>query len=163
HTYKLTFLPPALVNPTPPVKGIYPPMVSANGNPKGFWSIHVYATDPTEANAPFIAQTSVLNTSYSSADTAVVSVNTATNYITVKAPNWGTLVASTPILFGANAAAYGLKPNTVYYVANAPKANSNNTYTFQISTQWIQNISSGNVPIQAPDGKPGTIVHLLSP
>ena len=32
--------------------------------------------------------------------------------------NWGTLVASTPILFGGNAAAYGLMPNKVYYVAS---------------------------------------------
>lgn len=165
HSYKLTFMPSALSDPTPPVKGIYPPTVNdANGNPKGFWSIHVYAVDPTQANSPFIAQTSVLNTSYSIADTAVVSVNSATNYMTVNAPNWGPLVKSTPLLFGQEAASYGLKPNAVYYVATAPQVNSDQTtYTFQISTQWLQNISSGNVPIQAPDGKPGPIVHLLTP
>ncbi len=168
HTYKLTFMPPAFSNPTLPAVGIYPPMVSDSmGNPKGFWSIHVYATDPTQAAAPFIAQTSVLNTSYSTADTTVLSVDTATNSMTVKAPNWGTLVASTPILFGANAAAYGLKPNQVYYVAGTPTPNSNDTaYTFQISAKWLQRLSTGNVPIQEPqstNGKPGPIVKLLSP
>jgi hypothetical protein len=165
HTYKLTFVPPAFANPTPPVEGIYPPMVSdTSGNPKGFWSIHVYATDPTQAAAPFIAQTSVLNTSYSTADTAVLSVNAATNFMTVNAPTWGPLVASTPILFGGNAAAYGLKPNTVYYVASTPTPNTDNTtYTFQISAQWLQPLMGGNVPIQGPGGNPGPIVHLLSP
>jgi hypothetical protein len=166
HTYKLTFVPPAFANPTPPVEGIYPPMVSdSSGNPKGFWSIHVYARDPTEGAAPFIAQTSVLNTSYSTADTAVLSVDAATDSMTVNAPNWGTLIRSTPILFGANATAYGLTPNKVYYVASAPVPNGNNTtYTFQISEQWLQlPLSDGNVPIQGPGGNAGPIVHLLSP
>ena len=164
HTYKLTFTVPSSSNPTLPAVGIYPPMVSdASGNPKGFWSIHVYATDPTQGAAPFIAQTSVLNTSYSTADTAVLSVDAATNFMTVRAPNSGTLVASTPILFGEGAAAYGLTPNTVYYVASTPTPNSDNTYTFQISAQWLQTLSTGNVPIQGPGGHPGPIVDLLSP
>ena len=169
NTYKLTFKPPALANPTLPADGIYPPMVSdSSGNPKGFWSIHVYATDASQGAAPFIAQTSVLNTSYSTADTAVLSVNAATDYMTVNAPNWGPLVASTPILFGANAAAYGLKPNTVYYVAGIPTPNSDNTtYTFQVSSQWRQNLSNGDgngsVPIQGPGGHAVDIVDLLSP
>ena len=167
HTYKLTFTPPTSSNPTLPVAGIYPPMVSdSSGNPKGFWSIHVYATDPAEAAAPFIAQTSLLNTSYSIADTAVLSVDAATNSMTVNAPNWGTLVASTPILFGGDATAYGLTPNTVYYVASAPTPNADQTtYTFQISAQWLQTLSEGPdgyVPIQ-DSGQPGPIVHLLSP
>jgi hypothetical protein len=165
HTYKLTFMPPTSSTGMLPAVGIYPPMVSdSNDNPKGFWSIHVYATDPTQGAAPFIAQTSVLNTSYSTADTAVLSVNSVTDSMTVKAPNWGTLVASTPILFGGDAAAYGLKPNTVYYVASIPTPNADNTtYTFQISSQWLQKVSTGNVPIQGPGGDPGPIVHLLSP
>ncbi|HEX4165678.1 MAG TPA: DUF1254 domain-containing protein [Bryobacteraceae bacterium] len=163
HTYKLTFTPPTS-SPTLPAVGIYPPMVrDTSGNPKGFWSIHVYATDPTQGAAPFIAQTSVLNTSYSTADTAVLSVTAATNSMTVNAPNWGTIVLSTPILFGGDAAAYGLTPNKVYYVASAPTLNADNTYTFQISAQWLQTLSSGKVPIQGPGGNPGPIVHLLSP
>jgi hypothetical protein len=163
HTYKLTFMPPTSSNPTLPAVGIYPPMVSdTSGNPKGFWSIHVYATDPTQGAAPFIAQTSVLNISYSTADTAVLSVDAGTNFMTVTAPNWGTLVASTPILFGESAAAYGLTPNTVYYVASAPTLNADNTYTFQVSAQWLQTLSTGNVPIQGPGGHPGPIVHLVS-
>ncbi len=164
HTYKLTFtVPPS--NPTLPVAGIYPPMVSdSNGNPKGFWSIHVYAVDPTQGAAPFIAQTSLLNTSYSTADTAVLSVDAATNSMTVRAPYWGTLMASTPILFGGDASAYGLTPNQVYYVASAPVPNADNTtYTFPISAQWLQNLSAGHVPIQGPGGQPGPIVHLVSP
>jgi len=165
HTYKVTFMPPTLSNPTLPAVGIYPPMVSdTGGNPKGFWSIHVYATDPTQGAAPFIAQTSVLNTSYSTADTAVLSVDPATNSMTVSAPTWGTLMASTPILFGGDAAAYGLTPNTVYYVTSTPTPNTGNTtYTFQISAQWLQTLSTGNVPIQGPGGHPGPIVDLLSP
>jgi hypothetical protein len=164
RTYKLTFTVPS-ANPAPPAVGIYPPIVSdATGNPKGFWSISVYATDPTQSAAPFIAQTSVLNTSYSSADTPVLSVNAATNSMTVKPPKWGTLVASTPILFGGDAAAYGLTPGMVYYVASAPTPNADKTtYTFQISAQWLQTLSAGDVPIQGPGGNPGPIVDLLSP
>lgn len=165
HTYKLTFVPPASSGAMLPAVGIYPPMVSDSiGNPKGFWSIHVYATDPSQGAAPFIPQTSVLNTSYSTADTAVLSVDAATNFMTVNAPNWGMLVQSTPILFGGDAAAYGLRPNTVYYVATVPTPNSDNTtYTFQISAQWLQTLSKDNVPIQGPSGNPGPIVDLLSP
>jgi hypothetical protein len=168
HTYKVRFRVPPPSPPLPAV-GIYPPMVSdSNGNPKGFWSIHVYATDPTQAAAPFIAQTSVLNTSYSTADTAVLSVDAATNSVTVNAPNWGTLVASTPILFGGDTDAYGLTPNAVYYVASVPTTNADHTtYTFQISAQWLQPLSSDSegfyVPIQGPNGQAGPIVHLLSP
>jgi hypothetical protein len=163
HTYKVTFTMPSS-NPTLPVVGIYPPMVSdSSGNPKGFWSIHVYATDPTQSAAPFIAQTSVLNTSYSTADTAVLSVDAATNSMTVSAPTWGTLVASTSILFDEGATAYGLTPNTVYYVASAPTPNADQTtYTFQISAQWLQQLSADDVPIQ-DTGNPGPIVDLRSP
>jgi hypothetical protein len=163
-TYKVTFtVPPS--NPTLPVSGIYPPIVSNSiGNPKGFWSISVYATDPTQSAAPFIAQTSVLNTIYSTADTPVLSVDAATNSMTVKAPTWGTLAASTPILFGKEATAYGLTPGTVYYVVSTPTANSDKTtYTFQISTQWLQSLSADAVPIQGPGGHPGSIVDLQSP
>jgi len=106
----------------------------------------------------------VLNTSYSTVDTAVLSVDATTNYMTVRAPKWGPLVASTPILFGADADAYGLTPGKVYYVASMPTTNTRHTtYTFQISTQWLQTLSSGHVPIQGPGGEPGPIVDLISP
>jgi hypothetical protein len=164
QTYKVTFTIPSS-NPALPVEGIYPPMVSdSSGIPKGFWSISVYATDPTQSAAPFIAQTGVLNTNYSTVDTPVLSVDAATNSMKVRAPTWGTLVASTPILFGADAAAYGLTPGTVYYVASAPIPNAEQTTsTFQISEQWLQQLSPGDVPIQGPGGNPGPIVDLLSP
>jgi hypothetical protein len=114
----------------------------------------------------------VLNTSYSTADTAVLSVDATTNSMTVSAPNWGTLEESTPILFGGDATAYGLTPNTVYYVASAPTSNADQTaYTFQVSTQWLQPLSLDTktntyVPIQGPpgpgQGQSGPIVQLLS-
>ncbi len=180
NTYKITFMPPTpLPSPSPcaapnaswPVSGIYPPMVSdpTSGNPLGFWSIHVYATDPTEATAPFIAQTSLQNLTYSTVDdTSVVSVDAAADTMTVSAPNWGTtIVSSTPILFGENAADYGLTANTVYYVVCSDTGgcpNADGTYTFQVSTQWLQQPSNANppVPIQGPGGNPGPIVDLLS-
>src|SRR5262249_8889311 len=119
-TYKLTFMPPT-PNATLPVQGIYPPMVTnSSGFPKGFWSVHVYATDSTDANAPFIAQTSLLNLSYSKADTAVVSVDTVSDFMTVNAPDWGTIVESTPILFGDDAANYGFATNTRSYMGHEP-------------------------------------------
>ena len=81
----------------------------------------------------------------------------------MSAPTWGTLAASTPILFGGDATAYGLTPNTVYYVASAPTPNvEQTTYTFQISAQWLQTLSDGDVPIQ-DSGHPGPVVDLLSP
>jgi hypothetical protein len=48
-------------------------------------------------------------------------------------------------------------------VASAPTPNADQTtYTFQISTQWLQTVSGGGVPIQG-SGNPGPIIHLLSP
>jgi hypothetical protein len=161
HTYKITFLPPPSSITSLPVVGTYPPMVNNDqGNPRGFWSISLYQPDPSEAAAPFLSQVGVLNTSYSPADTAVVSVNAAANTLTVAAPAEGTIVQSTPILFGANAGDYGLTPGAVYYVADAPTYDSaKQQYTFQISQQWKQDLSTDNVPIQ-DSGGPGPIVTL---
>ena len=161
NTYKLTFTPAA--SAAIPATGIYPPIVNdAGGNPLGFWSVTLYATDPTEAAAPFIVQSSVLNTSYSSADTAVISVDQAANSMTVSAPAWGTLAASTPILFGGDVASYGLTAGTVYYVAGTPVSNADHTtYSFQISQRWLQELSPGLVPIQNSGG-PGPLVSLQS-
>ncbi|HSU57046.1 MAG TPA: DUF1254 domain-containing protein [Candidatus Dormibacteraeota bacterium] len=178
NTYKITFFPPTpLPSPSPcaspgaswPVSGIYPPMVlDDSGNPKGFWSIHVYATDPMQSAAPFIAQTSLLNTSYSIADTAVISVDAAANTMTVNPPNWGTtIISSTPILFGENATDYGLAADTVYYAVCSDSGcqNADGTYTFQLSTQWHQTldtVANPPVPIQGPGGNPGPLVNLLA-
>jgi hypothetical protein len=182
NTYKITFVMPtpsaspcASPNAQYPISGIYPPMVpdpNNNNNPLGFWSIHVYATDPTEATAPFIAQTSLQNLYYSTVDTAVLRVDPAHNTMTVRNPNWGRIISSTPIRFGDNAADYGLLPDTVYY-AVCPDGDTGpgcpnpggRTSTFQISTQWIQQLSAdpSPVPIQGPGGQPGSIVPLPSP
>jgi hypothetical protein len=166
NTYSITFTPPT-ADPTLPAVGIYPPLVSASqGNPRGFWSITLYQPDPSEVSAPFLSQASVLNTNYSSVNTKVISVDAVTDVITVSAPSWENLVASTPILFGANATAFGLLADTVYYVASTPIATVNPTtqatnYSFTVSKQWIQTLSSANVPIQF-SGSPGASVDLLS-
>jgi hypothetical protein len=169
NTYKLTFTLPTS-STSAPAKGIYPPMVNdSEGNPKGFWSIHVYASDPKEGAAPFIAQTSVLNTHFSTADRTVFKVDASADELTVQATNWGRLVKSTPILFDGDVGSYGLTANTAYYVATDPVQNADGTYTFKISTQWLQVLSSDNVPIQGPggwpatDGKKDAFVDLLSP
>jgi hypothetical protein len=183
NTYKLTFTPPVINPLTLPVIGTLPPTVNdPQGSPRGFWSIHVYQTDPTESAAPFITQASVLNTAYSTANIAVTSVDASTDTITVKPSAWGPLLASTPILFGSTAAQYGLTPGVPYYVATAPtrKIDPNTkgtTYSFKVSTQWRQDVSPstmgqngavmGDVPIQGsdpgPNGGPGSIVQLQNP
>ncbi len=164
NTYSITFMPPTS-GQTLPANGIYPPLVDGtNGNPLGFWSLTIYQPDPSEVAAPFLSQASVLNTSYSTANTSVVSVNTTNNTLTVLAPSWGTLAASTPIIFGSNASQYGLQANKVYYVAGTPTTavdptTQQTTYTFQISQQWIQDLSPDNVPIQY-SGAPGAIMPI---
>jgi hypothetical protein len=168
NTYTLTFTPPTKSRPplASKVEGIYPPIESdiISGEPKGFWSVTVYATS-SDSTAPFIAQTSVLNTSYSTVDTQVVSVNAAADTMRVRAPSWGKLVESTPILFGGDATAYGLTPNTVYYVASIPIPYADGTYSFSISTQWKQDLyKRDNPPVPIQDsGKAGSVVDLLSP
>lgn len=168
NTYSITFTPPEASDPTLPADGIYPPLVGdAQGNPRGFWSITLYQPDPSEVAAPYISQASVLNTHYSTADASVGFIDAATDVLTVRAPSWGTIVASTPILFGSNATEYGLLPETVYYVASDPTAavdpsTQETTYSFAISRQWIQTLSADNVPIQY-SGDPGPIVDLQSP
>ncbi len=168
NTYSITFTPPASSSgQSLPVSGTFPPLVNnSQGKPQGFWSITLYQPDLSEVAAPFLSQAADLNTHYSTADTSVVSVDAATSTLTVSAPTWGNLTASTPILFGANAAQYGLTPNTLYYVAGSPTTSVDPTtgqtvYSFQISTQWIQTLSPQNVPIQYSGG-PGPIVPLQS-
>jgi hypothetical protein len=174
QSYSLTFMPPIAGQTV--ATGIYPPLSAPNGIQSGFWSITVYQPDFSQAAAPFIPQTSVLNTSYSTADTAVLSVDATNNVMTVSAPNWGVLLSSTPILFSENALDYGLTPNTVYYVvcpdaSQTPQTcpNADGTYTFQISTQWKQKLSTPEppnlpVPIQnSGSAPPQFIVSLKSP
>ncbi|MBV8945002.1 MAG: DUF1254 domain-containing protein [Solirubrobacterales bacterium] len=169
NTYKLTFTPPVTNPATLPVVGALPPTVNdSQGNPKGFWSIHAYALDSTQSSAPFITQASVLNTAYSSANLPVTAVDPSTDTITVEPSTWGPLVASSPILFGSTAATYGLTPGVPYYVATAPTAQTDpttkaTTYSFKISTEWLQQLSAANVPIQGTNGHPGSVAHLMNP
>ena len=173
NTYKLTFTPPVINPSSLPVMGSLPPTVNdSQGNPRGFWSITLYQTDKSESAAPFITQASVLNTAYSTPNIAVTAVDPSTDTITVKPSAWGPLIASSPILFGSTAARYGLTPGLAYYVATAPTrkidpTTRGTTYSFKVSTQWRQEISPGDVPIQGPDtgpnGGPGSIVQLQNP
>lgn len=172
-TYAITF-PAAWAQGQPlPANGTIPPTVNnRSGNPRGFWSVHVYQTDPSQSAAPYITQASVLNTAYSSANTRVRSVDADANTVTVGMPTWGGApVASTAIMFGRGAAAYGLAANTPYYVASTPVVKGSGaraTYTFRISSTWQQVVSptppggqaGGGVPEQGPDGTPGPVVDL---
>lgn len=167
-SYSITFTPPAPAGTPLPVAGTLPPLVTnGSGYPKGFWSLTLYQPDATESAAPFITQASVQNTAYSTADTAVLSVNAATDVMTVKASAWGPTVTSTPIMFGATAAKYGLTPGVPYYVASTPTTTRDRrtkatTYAFTVSSKWIQTLSAGGVPIQN-SGAAGPIADLQAP
>jgi hypothetical protein len=168
NTYKLTFTPPVTNPATLPVAGTLPPTANdSQGNPRGLWSITVYQPDATQSAAPFISQASVLNTAYSTANIPVTAVDPSTDTLTVKPSGWGPLVASSPILFGPTAAQYGLTPGVPYYVRTTPTRKfdpktKSTTYSFQVSTKWLQTLSAGNVPIQY-SGAPGPVVTLTNP
>jgi hypothetical protein len=169
NAYKLTFTPPVTNPPTLPVVGALPPTVNdRQGDPRGFWSITVYQPDTSQSGAPWITQASVLNTGYSTANIAVTAVDPSTDTLTVKPSAWGPLVASAPILFGSTAAQYGLAPGVPYYVATAPTRNvdpttKSTTYSFKVSSKWLQQLSAANVPIQGNTGTPGSVVNLTNP
>lgn len=166
--YSITFNPPVQGAPLP-VTGIFPPQVkNRDGSVKGFWSVTLYQPDPSEVSAPFLPQSAVLNNAYSKADSVVKAVNSTNDTITVLQPNWGRIIASTPILFSGNGAAgCGLQTrssNAVYYVATDPvtgvdKKTGLTTYTFKISTTWLQDISEAKVPVQY-SGQAGPTVDL---
>jgi len=165
NTYSMTFTPPPAPGAPLPANGTMPPMVNdSSGNPKGFWSVHVYQTDPTQSKAPYLTQASVLNLAYSQANQTVVSVDASADTITVNMPSWGGAPgSSTPIFFGTGASAYGFKANTPYYVATTPTVSGSGataTYTFKVSATWQQELSQGNVPIQGPTGTPTNMVDV---
>jgi hypothetical protein len=171
-TYKLTFTPPGS---TPTIGNVsiggFPPTTDDHaGNPRGFWSIHIYQTDASEAAAPFLTQASALNTSYSKADLQVLSVDAATDTLTVQQRQptaWGPLLKSTPILFGPTATSYGLQPDTPYYlVRDGITTDKGASYSFRVSTTWKQTLDvtgAGAVPIQGVNGKAGPVVDLKNP
>jgi hypothetical protein len=167
NSYKLTFKPPDTRMGNLPAIGILPPTVNNDdGNPRGFWSIHVYQTDASESAAPFITQPSVLNTAYSAADLDVTGVDPSTDTLTVEqSPTpWTPLLASTPVLFGPTAAQYGLTPGLPYYLVADGTKNADGTYSFQVSAQWHQDQSqSDDIPIQGANGHAGPIVQLQDP
>jgi hypothetical protein len=167
NTYKLTFTPPVTNPRNLPVVGTLPPTVNnSQGNPRGFWSITVYQPDATQSAAPFISQASVLNTAFSTANIRVTAVNASTDTLTVKPSAWGPLAKMTPILFGSTAARYGLTPGVPYYVATPPTRKVDpktkaTTYSFKISTKWLQQLSASNTPIQY-SGVAGPFVTLTN-
>lgn len=152
-TYSITFTKPQQGAPLP-VKGIYPPQVTTEqGKIKGFWSLTVYQPDGSEVAAPFLPQSSVLNSAYSTTDGSVTAVNSGSGTITVSAPSWGKLIASTPVIFGGDSAsACGLQPGTTYFVASNPVQGTGpggiTTYSFTLAAKWQQALSPDKVPIQ---------------
>lgn len=165
NTYSLTFKPP-----TPwtsgQVMGTMPPMVTdSSGNVRGFWSITLYQPDSSEVSAPFLPQSALLNRYYSKASSTVLSVDATADTVTVPAQAWGPLVKGAAVLFGSDAADYGLQADAVYYVAADPSVSGSGTsakYTFPVSATWPQTLSDNNVPIQSSGG-PGPVVDLTSP
>jgi hypothetical protein len=105
----------------------------------------------------------------------VTAVDPSTNTITVEPSAWGPIVASTPILFGPTAARYGLTPGVPYYVRATPTSNINpktksTTYSFQVSTQWLQQLCAPEPctppPLPTPiqfSGMPGPVSNLTNP
>jgi len=164
NTYSITFTQPqsSYTYQQLPASGIIPPLVkNPDGSVTGFWSVTVYQPDNSEAAAPFLPQSAVLNTAYSKAVAPLISIDTTADTITVPKSDIGTLNESTPIMFGSNAATYGLVANTAYYIATTPVQSGDN-YTFQISSQWIQSITSNGTPIQY-SGSAGTPVDFTAP
>ena len=177
NSYSMTFVPPPGLNATPPpFNSTVPPMVNdSSGNARGFWSVHVYQTDPSQSAAPFITQASAQNLAYSSANLNVRSIDASADTITVGMPTWGGAPEQTqPVFFGSGAQAYGLQPNTTYYIASVPKVKGKGkatTYTFQLSTTWKQVVSpvvtisgqqAGGVPEQGTGGTAGPLVDLAA-
>lgn len=167
NAYKITFAAPTGRNPS---LGTIPPLVpDATGNPLGFWSLTVYQPDNSESAAPFLMQSASLNTAYSNANLEVISVNATANTITAVDTDYALMRASSPVFFsGSAAASYGLTQGQPYYIVADPATGMNGavpTITFQVSSIWKQDLSSGNakneqVPIQS-SGAAGAVVDLL--
>ena len=163
NTYSITFTQPqsSYTYSQLPASGIIPPLVkNPDGSVTGFWSVTVYQPDNSESAAPFLSQAAVLNTAYSKAVAPVISIDTTADTITVPKSAVGPLKASTPIMFGSNAATYGLVANTAYFIASTPVQSGEN-YTFQISSQWKQDLTSSGIPIQY-SGSAGTPVDFTT-
>ena len=162
NTYTLTFAPEGSATSVPAV-GVLPPMVTdADGNAAGFWSVTLYATDPTQSSAPFLPQSAVLNDHYTRIDSAVVSVDADADTITVSPSGWGALAPSVPVMFGSGAEAIGLSEGVVYYIASTPSEGADGSFTFSVADSWAQTISSGDVPIQNT-GSAGPVSDITEP
>ena len=167
-TYSITFTPPT-PDPTLPARGSFPPMVTdADGHVAGYWSVVVYQPDASEVAAPYLPQAAVLNNHYSRAVDAVISVDPVADTVTVAPNSWGQpLEASSAIMFDGDAAeGCGLTPGGdagVFYVAGNPVVGTGRdgraTYTLQIASTWVQQLSPGHVPVQHSGG-PGPLVDL---
>jgi hypothetical protein len=163
NTYKLTFAAPT--NEIPSVGTIPPLQLDQNGNPRGFWSLHVYQPDNSQSGAPFLMQSAVLNTAYSSANLDVLSVDPTADTITAVNTDYALMTASSPVFFsGSAAASYGLTEGQPYYIVADPTmgmSGTTPTITFQVSPVWKQTLSANDVPIQN-SGAAGPVVDLLA-
>lgn len=153
-TYSITFSPPAGPGTLLPVEGTLPPLAinPSTGKPYGFWSLTVYQPDPS-SSAPWLSQTSVLNTAYTTVETDVISVDAAASTLTVAPSAVNTLKASSAVVFDSGATSYGLVPGQVYYVADTPTQSGSNVI-ISLTTQWVQALSPNAVPIQAAPSEP---------
>jgi hypothetical protein len=164
NAYKITFAAPT--NTILPSVGTIPPLVlDGNGNPRGFWSMHVYQPDNSQSAAPFLMQSASLNTAYSIADLDVISVDPTADTITAVNTDYALMQASAPVFFsGSAAASYGLTEGQPYYMVADPTTGTSGTnpsITFQVSPVWQQTLSANNVPIQF-SGAAGPVVDLLA-
>lgn len=146
-TYSITFMPSSLT-PGLPANSILPPLSKdGSGNALGYWSLSIYQRGLGVAACPCISQASQLNKHYTN-NVGNVTANPATNTIQAEAPYPGAYIdVSTGILFGDNAADYGLQANKTYYVASKPvhsTINGKDNYLFTISDKWIQDLSQGD-------------------
>jgi hypothetical protein len=135
-----------------PVSGIQPPLQRyADGDPLGFWSLTLYQPDTSQSISPFLSQASVLNRHFSHA-TEPVTVDPSTATFTATLPlGISELVDSTPILFGPNAAGWGLEQEHTYFATNVQEAVGASTgrmYQFQVARNWKQELSETGTPIQ---------------
>ena len=100
----------------------------------------------------------------------MTAVDPSAGTVTVEPSAWGPLMESSPIMFGATAAGYGLMAGVPYYVASTPTrqidpTTKHTTYTFRLTTKWFQQLSALNVPIQGTTDKSKqiTFVPLTNP
>jgi hypothetical protein len=104
NAYKVTF---AASTGQIPSLGTIPPLAldAVTNSPLGFWSLTVYQPDNSQSAAPFLMQSTSLNTAYSSANLDVISVDPTVNTITAVDTDYAVMHPSSPVFFKGSVAA----------------------------------------------------------